>query len=288
VGAVTEGTEAARPAAGGAPARGPGAARPPAGILGVADRCRDDDGSADPAAAAALAAFAAGAGSEHAALLALAATRLLVPVVAGLGDAGEDAGSAPPGGGEKSSDMSLPTLVGRDGRRAVPAFTSLAALARWQPSARPMPAAADLVWRAAAADACSVVIDVAGPVPLAVEGARLAALAGGRPVPAPDEDPDVQAAVAAAITEAVAQTPAARALAAAAGPGEGALAGFVLHPGVHGGDLLIELTVAPMIDAQELAAQVGPAVMQLLGPRLRRGIALALSPPPAPGPPASG
>jgi hypothetical protein len=288
VGAVTEGTEAARPAAGGAPARGPGAARPHAGILGVADRFRDDDGSADPAAAAALAAFAAGAGSEHAALLALAATRLLVPVVAGLGDAGEDAGSAPPGGGEKSSDMSLPTLVGRDGRRAVPAFTSLAALARWQPSARPMPAAADLVWRAAAADACSVVIDVAGPVPLAVEGARLAALAGGGPVPAPDEDPDVQAAVAAAITEAVAQTPAARALAAAAGPGDGALAGFVLYPGVDGGDLLIELTVAPMIDAQELAAQVGPAVMQLLGPRLRRGIALALSPPPAPGPPASG
>jgi len=98
----------------------------------------------------------------------------------------------------------------------------------------------------------------------------------------------VQAAVAAAITEAVAQTPAARALAAAAGPGDGALAGFVLYPGVDGGDLLIELTVAPMIDAQELAAQVGPAVMQLLGPRLRRGIALALSPPPAPGPPASG
>jgi SseB protein N-terminal domain len=288
VGAVTEGTGAARPAAGGAPARGPGAGLPHAGILGVADRFRDDDGSADPAAAAALTAFAAGAGSERAALLALAATRLLVPVVAGLGDDGDAAGSAPPGGGEKSSDMSLPTLVGRDGRRAVPAFTSLAALARWQPSARPMPAAADLVWRAAAADACSVVIDVAGPVPLAVEGARLAALARGGPVPAPDEDPDVQAAVAAAITEAVAQTPAARALAAAAEPG-GALAGFVLHPGVDGGDLLIELTVAPMIDAQELAAQVGPAVMQLLGPRLRRGIALALSPPPAPGPaPASG
>ena len=179
--------------------------------------------------------------------------------------------------------MSLPTLVGRDGRRAVPAFTSLAALARWQPSARPMPAAADLVWRAAAAEACSVVIDVAGPVPLAVEGARLAALARGGPVPAPDEDPDVQAAVAAAITEAVAQTPAARALAAAAEPG-GALAGFVLHPGVDGGDLLIELAVAPVVDAQELAARVGPAVMQLLGPRLRRGIALALSPPPAPAP----
>jgi len=275
VGAVTEGSDAVRPAAGGAPARGPGTGLPHAGILGVADRFRDDDGSADPAAAAALAAFAAGAGSERDALLALAAARLLVPVVAELGDDGREAG-----GGEKSSDMALPTLVGRDGRRAVPAFTSVAALARWQPSARPMPAGADLVWRAAAADACSVIIDVAGPVPLAVEGARLAALAQGEPVPAPHEDPDVQAAVEAAITEAVARTPAARVLTARPGPA-GALAGFVLHPGVDGGDLLIELTAAPMIDAQQLAAEVGPAVLGLLGSRLRRGIALALSRPPA-------
>ena len=43
---------------------------------------RDDDGSADPRAAAALAAFGAGLGSEHAALSALASTRLLVPIVA--------------------------------------------------------------------------------------------------------------------------------------------------------------------------------------------------------------
>ena len=175
--------------------------------------------------------------------------------------------------------MALPVLVGRDGRRAVPAFTSLAALARWQPSARPVPADAALVWRAAAGDDCSVVIDVACPVPLAVEGARLAALAAGEAVPPPHEDPDVQAAVEAAITEAVARTPAASALAARGEPG-GALAGFVLHPGVDGGDLLIELVVAPVIDARELAARVGSAVLDRLGPRLRRGVALALAPAP--------
>ena len=241
------------------------------GILGVADRFRDDDGSADPAAAAALSAFAAGTGSEHAALLALAAARLLVPVVA------EDSGSAGPragtGAGEKSSDMALPTLVGRDGRRALPVFTSLDAVARWQPSARPVPADAALVWRAAAEDACAVVIDVAGPVPLAVEGARLIALARGEPVPAPHEDPDVQAAVGTVIAEALAGLP------APAAPATGALVGFALHPGVDGGDLLIELTVAPVIDAENLAARVGSAALERLSPRLRRGVALMLSEP---------
>ena len=56
-----------------------------------------DDGSADPAAAAALAAFAAGTGSEHAALTSLAGVRLLVPVVAAAADeAGDRVPGVPP------------------------------------------------------------------------------------------------------------------------------------------------------------------------------------------------
>ena len=70
-----------------------------------------DDGTADPAVRAALAAYAAGQGSEHAALTALARSRLLVPVVAVLGEADEN-------GSEKSTEMALPTLVGQDGPRA--------------------------------------------------------------------------------------------------------------------------------------------------------------------------
>ena len=135
-----------------------------------------------------------------------------------------------------------------------------------------MPADAARVWQAAAEDSCAVVIDVAGPVPLAVEGTRLAALAEGAPVPPPHEDPDIQAAVEAAITEALSRLP-------ADAPVTGALVGFALHPGVEGGDLLIELTVAPVIDARRLAGLVGSAVMRQLGSRLRRGVALALSPP---------
>jgi len=147
---------------------------------------RGDNGSADAAVAAALAAYTAGEGSERAALTALAASRLLVPVVAMLGEQDDT-------GAEKDSVMALPKLIGRDGRAAIVAFTSLDALSRWRPDARPVPAEADRVWRAAVAEGCAVVIDVAGPVPLAVEGARLGALAEGRPVPEPHEDPDIQA-----------------------------------------------------------------------------------------------
>jgi hypothetical protein len=233
----------------------------PVPVLGGDPRFRDDDGSADPRSAAALAAFASGEGSEHAALTALSCSRLLVPVVAvagGAGGAGEDGA-----GGEKHSEMSLPTLVGRDGRRAVPAFTGVETLARWRPEARPVPVPAALVWQAAAEDSCAVVVDVAGPVPLAVDGARLAALAGGQPVPLPHEDPDMLGAV------------------RAAAAGQPLITGLRLAPGQAGDDLQVEVTLAPGCDratAEQAASQLAATVMASLGGRLRRGVAVAVIP----------
>ena len=95
--------------------------------------------------------------------------------------------------------MALPTLIGQDGRAAVLAFTSLDALTRWRPDARPVAVPAARAWQAGAEEASAVVIDVAGPVPVTVEGARLAALAAGRPAPLPHQDPDVLAALHAAL-----------------------------------------------------------------------------------------
>jgi hypothetical protein len=235
-------------------------------------RFRDDDGAADPSAAAALSAFAAAQGSEHATLTALAGTRLLVPVVAVLSDDAPDPGDAAAGGklpGEKNSEMAMPTLVGRDGRAAIPVFTSLDALARWQPAARPVPAEAAQVWQAAVQDSCAVIIDVAGPVPLAVEGARLTALAQGQPVPLPHEDPDVRDTVAGLLGQASGGLP----------PGSGP-ARFKLHPAPGDGDLLVEIAPPAGLDpagAQAFAAQVGSAILDQLGFRLRRGIAIALA-----------
>jgi hypothetical protein len=222
---------------------------------------RGDRGGADPRVTSALAAYQAGQGSEQAALGALAAARLLVPVIAVLGD-GSSTDTEGDTQGDKDSEMVLPTLIGRDGRPAVLAFTGLDALARWRPDARPVPAEADRVWRAAVADGCAVVIDVAGPVPLAVEGARLAALAAGQAVPPPHEDPDVRAEVQAAVAA------------------EPAIAGFSLAPGHRGAaDLAITLHLSPRKDADR-----GPAVNRAaagiatrLGARLRCGIEVVIA-----------
>jgi SseB protein N-terminal domain len=232
-------------------------------LAGGESRFRDDDGSAEPSTAAALAAFGNGTGSEHAVLTALARARLLVPVVATASEDGGAPSRAAEPRAEKHSEMSLATLVGRDGRRAVPAFTCLDSLTRWRPGARPVPAAAEQVWRAAVADSCAVVVDVAGPVPLAVDGPRLAALASGQPVPLPHQDPDVLATVRAA---AGART---------------SVTGFSLAPGSRGTDLEIRVSLAPGCApavASETLSQLGAAVMTQLGERLRRGVALAVVP----------
>jgi hypothetical protein len=227
---------------------------------------RDDDGSAEPRVAAALAAFGSGQGSEHAAMTALAGSRLLVPIVAvAAGSDGEpqDPGHARPGGGDSGAEMSLPTLVGRDGRRAIPAFTCGESLAAWRQQARPVPVLAAQVWRAAAQDECAVIVDVAGPVPIAIDGARLAALADGRAVPEPHQDPDVLAAV------------------RAAGAGQPAIAGLSVGAPAGGCDVQLNVTLAEgcaTAAGQEAVSALAAGVMNSLGGRLRRGIAVAVTP----------
>jgi len=212
-----------------------------------------DTGAADPAAASALDAYARGEGSEHAALTALSRARLLVPVVAMLTESG-------PGGGEKESEMALPTLVGNDGRRAMLAFTGLDALGRWDADARPIPAEAARVWQAAVADDCAVVIDVAGPVPLEVTGARLAALAAGDPVPLAHLDPDVRAEVSAAIAT------------------EPSIAGVSLAQGGGDADLAVTLELLPGSTDAAAARRAATTIAVRLGGRLRRGIEFAAAP----------
>jgi hypothetical protein len=233
-----------------------------------------DRGDPDAQVAAALGAFGAGQGSEHAALAALARARLLVPVVAVLAEAapadGPGAGPADAAGTgrglrrDKVSEMALPTLVGSDGRRAVLAFTGLPSLTAWRPDARPVPVTARQLWQAGAQEASAVVIDIAGPVPFAVDGARLAALGEGRPAPLPHDDPDVQA------------------LAGAALGGEPLIAGFALLPGSDGSDLTIQVMLAHGYGPADARAQeaIQRAVGRIMaggGGRVRRGITVAAS-----------
>lgn len=141
----------------------------------------DDDGSADAALATALAAHDAGTAGEVEVLARLASSRLLVPVVAVLGEVevGDDGLAR-----DKSSDMAAVLLTGADGRQALLAFTDLTALAAWDPAARPVPVAANLAAATAVQEgAAALVIDVAGPHRFVLADDDLHRIAAGwRPV----------------------------------------------------------------------------------------------------------
>jgi hypothetical protein len=120
----------------------------------------EDTGAPDPRLVACLAADDAG--TVRSALL---SSRLLVPVVA----MGEESTGA---------EMAVPGLIGADGRRALPVFSGVEALAAWRSDARPVPmAGAQAVVAAQDEGYAALVLDVAGPVMHVVETADLELLA---------------------------------------------------------------------------------------------------------------
>jgi hypothetical protein len=220
----------------------------------------DDDGTADARLAAALAAYAEDRAAEPQVLSALPGARLLVPVVAVLGEVetGPDGMRR-----EKTSDMAVPTLEGPGGRRALPAFTSTASLARWDPDARPVAVPLHRALQAAAHEqADTVVLDLAGPVPYQLTGPALLALAEGRDSADPLADPAVAEAVRTVLA------------------GEPGVLLAHLAPG-GGADGTLALGLAPEAPAREVAQRVAAALAgdEVLRARLVRGLDLALLPP---------
>lgn len=233
----------------------------------------DDDGSADPRLTAALTAWADDRTAHGPVLEALAGARLLVPVVAVLGEVEEDSqegGEALHKGGggrregglrrEKSSDMAVPTLKAGD-RKALPAFTSTQALALWDPEARPVAVPLNQALQAAAHEqADTIVLDLAGPVPYEINRSALIALSEGRHTRDPLADPAVTAAVRAA----VAAEPAVLRAHLGAGTADGTLA------------LVLDPSADPAAAAQRVAGHI--AADETLRARLVSGLDLALLP----------
>lgn len=238
-----------------------------------------DTGEADPALAAALAAWQAAPeapGAEQRVLEALADARLLVPVVAVLGEEetlpvpGGAEGEGTPGlRREKTSDMAVPTLTSPSGRRALPAFTGTDALARWDAAARPVAVPLRQALHALVQErADTLVLDLAGPVTYQLTGAALRALAEGRTTPDPAADPGVAAAL--------------RALLAA----DTDVTGAHLTPGGPGTDGTLAVTLTPRAaagkdTATEAVRRIAGALAsdETLRARLVRGLELALLPP---------
>lgn len=138
-----------------------------------------DDGVADPAVRAALARFAGSSAPEDylRAVATLCGDRLLVPVVATATRLGATTGGL---SSDKEAEMAVVMLQRDDGGKALLGFTGLDALRAWDPGARPVPVTLDKVAETAAAEqAVAVLVDVAGPHPMVLEGEVLAALAQG-------------------------------------------------------------------------------------------------------------
>lgn len=159
-----------------------------------------DLGGADPAVLQALDAV-----HEHptpeaeAELVArVAEARWLVPVVAVPTELDEHGGLVT----DTRSEMAAVTLTAPDGQRALPMFTSLAALAEWDPAARPVPVPAASAAQSAISESCDVlVVDLASAHAMVLRSSMLWALAQQRPWAPAHLDGHVARAVEAAIAE---------------------------------------------------------------------------------------
>jgi hypothetical protein len=107
----------------------------------------------------------------------LCADRLLVPVVATATRLGGVVGGL---ASDKEAEMAVVLLQRSDGGTALLGFTGLDALRTWDSRARPVPVTIDKVAETAVAEgAVAVLVDLAGPHPLVLEGEVLDALARG-------------------------------------------------------------------------------------------------------------
>ena len=152
----------------------------------------DDDGSAPEAFLRSRAAFRAGDLTLAGLVDSVRTCRFLIPLVAVAGDTGvTDHGLVV----DKSQELSIITVAGPDGRPILPVFSSVAAMSRWRPDARPVPADAVRVALAAASEHTDrIVIDPRSGDEVVLPRPAVWAIAQGTPwVPAVDDAEVLQA-----------------------------------------------------------------------------------------------
>lgn len=149
----------------------------------------DDDGSAPAALVESLRRFRSGEVPESAVVDELRVSRLLIPLVANLGESGVNEHGVTV---DKSAELSIVTVAGPDGRNVLPVFSSVAAMQLWNPQARPVPSEAVRV-ALAAADECTdlVVLDPTSPTEFVVRRPALWAIAQSLPWSPSYLDPEV-------------------------------------------------------------------------------------------------
>ena len=155
-----------------------------------------DDGSVPAELAAALSAHSSGLDPDREHLVAaLAAARVLVPIMAVATETGTTAHGLT---GDNGADMAMVSITAPDGTTVLPLFTSVAALSAWRTDARPVPVVAPQAAQAAVQEGCTaLLLDPATPNeeggPILLPRSVLWALAQGRTWIPPHRDPEVAA-----------------------------------------------------------------------------------------------
>lgn len=207
----------------------------------AANASAGDDGSAPPKLLEAIRRFRAGELGEAEVVDAVRESRLLIPLLA---EAGE-VGLTPDGRTvDKTQELSIVTVEAPDGRAILPAFTSVAAMSAWNPSARPVPTAGPRVALAAVGDGTDlVIIDPTSATEFAIRRPALWAMTQMTPWIPCYLDPEVLAA-----------------FMAGAAP-ENAVTAVELLPGdpdarLAGPELVVRLRVEDGLDRSELSAML--------------------------------
>lgn len=188
-----------------------------------------DDGSAPPALIAEIARFRAGEADASDVVRAFREARLLIPLLAVLGESGVNAEGRTV---DKSQELSIVTVKGPDGRTVLPVFSSVAAMKVWNPVARPVPASGPRVAVAAVGEGTElVVLDPTSETEFAIRRPALWAMAQGREWTPCHLDAEVVRAFANTVA------------------GEAAVLEVTLSPGdpearLHGPELMIHLLLA--------------------------------------------
>ncbi|WP_068259453.1 SseB family protein [Janibacter limosus] len=199
-----------------------------------------DTGEADPALLRALTT-----GGEQDVLERLAQARLLVPVTAVASETVEgDHGQV----ADKEADMAVLLLEHPDGRTALPVFSSMAALAAFDASVRPVPVEAARAAQAAVSEQADLmVLDCASEQAFEIRASMVWALAQQRPWLPAHEDPFVAQSV-----QRVTQ-------------GHQEITEHVLAEGAPDGQgvLQVQLTLVPGLDEEAVRALVTSVAEQL-------------------------
>ncbi|MBO0984476.1 SseB family protein [Rathayibacter sp. SD072] len=201
----------------------------------------EDDGRAPEPLARALADFGAGSRGPEAVVDALRESRLLIPLVAHLGEEGDEVGGLRT---DKTQELSIVTVAGPDGRSVLPVFSSVDTMRRWDASARPVPVDGRRAALAAVAESTELlVLDAASDHEFAVRRPAVWAIAEGAPWRSSAGDPEVLAALRAAARD------------------EASVVSVDVRPGdprqrLQGPEIVVVLALVPGLDREALGALV--------------------------------